>query len=154
MDKNDQIYLTEEGLRKLKDELNELLETRRPEIAKNIQDARDMGDISENSAYDAAKQEQAFVEGRSDELMEIVKKAQIAKPAEGGVITVGNKVVVHIDGDEEEYHIVGAPEANPMERKISHESPLGAALLGKKVGDKVKIQTEVGELTYTVLKVH
>ncbi|MDC0449231.1 transcription elongation factor GreA [bacterium] len=153
MTKSDQIYITKEGLKKLKEELSELIDSKRPEVAKKIQEAREMGDISENSAYDSAKQEQSFMEGRISELEEIIKNAKVTQPKDPKTVDVGCRVVLHIEGDEEEFHIVGAPEANPMERKISHESPLGAALVGKKIGDSVKIEAPVGKLTYTILKV-
>ncbi len=150
---NDTIYLTKEGLGKLKDELKALLETKRPEVANRIKQAREMGDISENAEYDAARQEQSFVEGRIEELEEILKNAKIAAVTKKDAIVVGAKVTLHIDGDEEIFHIVGAPEANPKENKISHESPIGLALLGKKVGDKIDVEAPVGTLTYTVLKI-
>lgn len=148
------LYITKEGLEKLKAELKELVEVKRPEIAQRIQDAREMGDISENAAYDEAKREQAFVEGRISELEEIIKTSKVADTVANGAIMVGSKVVLHIEGEEEEYHIVGAPEANPLERKISHESPLGASLLGKKVGDTIQVEAPVGMLTYRILKIN
>ena len=153
MDKDKDLYITKGGLQKLKEELRELVDIQRPETAKKIQEAREMGDISENSAYDDAKLKQSFIEGRINELEEIIKNAKVSKPLERGVIGVGCKVTVHIEGDEEEFHIVGAPEADPMKRKISHESPLGTALMGKKVGEKIKVEAPVGMLTYTVLKI-
>ena len=112
-----------------------------------------MGDISENAEYDAARQEQSFVEGRINELEEILKKAKPSDTKSNGEIIVGSKVTLRIDGEEEEYHVVGAPEANPKLKKISHESPLGSSLLGKKVGDKIVVEAPVGELTYTILHI-
>ena len=150
---NDKVYLTKEGLDKLKQELKELVDVKRPEIAKRIQSAREMGDISENSEYDAAKQEQAYTEGRIAELEEIIKNARISESSKKDAVGLGCKVTLHIEGEEEVFHIVGAPEANPMEKKISHESPLGSALVGKKVGDKIDVEAPIGSLTYTVLKV-
>ncbi len=152
MNKND-LYITKEGLQKLKDELKELVDVKRPEIAQKIQEAREMGDISENAAYDEAKREQSFIEGKIAELEDIIKTSKVAEGGTSGVVVVGSTVKVHIEGSEEEFHIVGAPEANPSERKISHESPLGSALLGKKVGDKIEIEVPVGKLTYTVLSI-
>lgn len=149
----DKLYITKEGLTKLKAELKELVEVKRPQVAQDIQSAREMGDISENAAYDEAKREQGYVEGRINELEEIVKKAEIVENKTKGSIVVGSKVTVHIDGDKEEFHIVGAPEADPLLKKISHESPLGSALLGKKVGDKVHVEAPIGKLTYTIVKV-
>ena len=152
MDKNN-LYLTKEGLENLKSELKTLVEVKRPEMAKRIKEAREMGDISENSEYDAARQEQSFIEGRIEELEEILKTAKISDPKKKDSVDVGCRVTVHIDGDEESFHIVGALEANPLEKKISHESPLGSALVGKKVGDKIEVEAPVGKLIYTVLKI-
>lgn len=148
----DTIYITKEGLEKLKEELRILKEEKVPEVAKKIQAARDFGDISENAAYDEAKKEQGIVEGKIKELEDIIKNAKIAT---GGndEITVGSKVKVHVDGEEMDLHIVGATEANPIEKKISHQSPIGSALVGKKVGDKVQVEAPVGALTYTILKI-
>ena len=146
-------YLTHEGLGKLKEELKSLVEVKRPELALRIKSARDMGDISENSEYDAAREEQAFIEGRIAELEDIVKSAVVSSNSTKGIVSVGSKVTVHIDGDKEVFHIVGAPEANPAEKKISHESPLGSALLGKKVGDKFEVEAPVGKLNYVILKI-
>jgi transcription elongation factor GreA len=153
MDKKDAVYITKDGLKKLKSELAALVDEKRPEMAKKIKEAREMGDISENSAYDDARQEQAFIEGRIEELEEIIKNAVIRDIKAKDSVDVGAKVILHIEGDEEEFHIVGATEADPMNRKISHESPLGSALLGKKVGEKIKVEAPVGDLTYTVLKI-
>lgn len=155
INKEEKVFITKDGLQKLKDELKELLDVKRPEIANRIKAAREMGDISENSEYDAARQEQSYVEGRISELEEIIKNAKIndSKSEKAGSIGIGSKVTLHIDGDDEIYHIVGAPEANPMERKISHESPLGAALVGKKIGEKIEVEAPVGKLTYTVMKI-
>lgn len=148
------LYITKDGLEKLRDELNELVEVKRPAVAQKIKEAREMGDISENSAYDEAKRDQAFIEGRISELEEIIKNSKVADTAAKGVVSVGSKVVVHIDGDEEEFHIVGAPEADPMQRKISHESPLGSSLMGKAVGEKIEVEAPIGTLTYTIIKVY
>lgn len=154
MDKKDILYITKEGMENLKEELKELVDVKRPQIAQEIQSAREMGDISENAAYDEAKREQSFIEGRISELEDVIKKSKVADKVIGDEIVVGSKVTLHIEGDEEEFHIVGAPEANPVERKISHESPLGKALLGKKAGDKIEVEAPIGKLTYTVLKIH
>ena len=150
------LYVTKEGLKKLKDELKEFVEVKRPEMANRIKSAREMGDISENAEYDSARQEQAYIEGRIAELEEVIKTAKVSSGEKGnviGVIGVGSHVTVHVDGEEELFHIVGAPEADPAEKKISHQSPLGSALLGKKVGEKVEVDAPVGKLTYTILKI-
>lgn len=151
--KENSLSLTQEGLQKIKDELKELIENKRPEIAKRIQDAREAGDISENSEYDAAKQEQSYVEGRIAELEDIVKNAKISEIQMNDEVGVGCKVTVHMESSEDTYYIVGGPEADPMAKKISDESPLGSALLGKRVGQKVEIEAPVGKLIYTILKI-
>jgi len=154
MGKKDVIYVTKEGLAKLKAELAELNDVKRPEVARRIKEAREMGDISENSEYDAAKQEQSYIEGRISELEEFLKNAEISKDnGKRDIIGVGAMVKIRVDSEEIEYHIVGAPEANPLEKKISHESPLGSALVGKKVGDKIEVEAPMGKLIYTILKI-
>ncbi len=150
----DTVYLTKDGLEKLKNELSELLKEKRPAVAQRIKEARDMGDISENAEYDAARQEQAFVEGRIAELEELIKNAEvITKEANTGEVQIGCKVTVKIDGGEETFHIVGAQEADPMDNKISHESPLGASLVGKKIGDTFEVEAPIGMLTYKIVKI-
>lgn len=150
----DIIYLTKEGLGELKTELKELIDVKRTEVAQRIKNARDMGDLSENAEYHSAKEEQAFVEGRISELEVIIKNSKVEKVVSKDAIAVGSKVTVIIDGSEEVFHVVGAPEANPAKGKISHESPLGAQLMGKKVGEKFEVEAPVGMLTYSILKIH
>lgn len=149
------LVLTKEGLEKIKNEFTNLVDVKRPEIAKRIQDAREMGDISENSEYDAAKQEQAFIEGRISEIEEILKNATVTDGSKSHKesVDVGAKVTVHINSQDDTFYIVGAPEADPTANKISHESPLGSALMGKKVGEKIEVEAPVGKLTYTILKI-
>ncbi len=153
--REDKVYVTKEGLDDLQKEYKELSEGKRLKIALRIKSAKDMGDVSENAEYQAARDEQSFVEGRIREIEEILKKVEVikAEKAKSGEVTLGCTVKVHIDGGEEEFHIVGAPEANPVLNKISHESPLGMALLGKKVGDRVEVLAPVGKLTYTILNI-
>lgn len=153
-DSDNKVLLTKEGLRELQKELKDLVEIKRPEVMQKIMTARDMGDISENAAYVSARDEQAFIEGRISELEDIIKKAVVSSGSNSkGVIAVGCKIRVHVDGSEEEYVMVGGPEADPKEKKISHESPLGLALMGKKIGDKVEIEAPMGKLVYTILSV-
>jgi len=150
----DKVILTQEGLEKLKKEYKELIEVKRKDIVDRIAKARAEGDLSENGAYHAAKEEQAFIEGRIEELDEILKNALVeVSNGKDGLVRVGCLVRVKIEGSEEEFSIVGAPEANPMEKKISHESPLGSALIGKKVGDVVEVEAPVGKITYEILSV-
>ena len=153
MSEKESIFVTKEGLEKLKMELKDLVEIKRPELAKRIQAAREMGDISENSEYDSSLQARSFVEGCIQELEEIIKTAKISDEGVAGVVGMGCRVTVHVDGDKQIFHIVGAPEANPMEGKISHESPLGSALIGKKTGDKIEVEAPMGKLSYTIVKV-
>ncbi len=146
------VYITQEGIEKLKNQLTEL-EEKRPTVAKRIKEAREMGDISENAEYDAARQEQAFIEGKIAELEDVIKNAKVVEKGAKGVVHVGAEVTVHIEGEEETFHLVGAHEANPMENKISHESPLGAALMGKKVGDTFEVEAPIGKLTYKIVTI-
>lgn len=148
------VYLTKEGLDKLKTELAELKDNKRVEVANRIKNAREMGDLSENAEYHSAKEEQAFIEGRISELEEIIKHSKVSSGESKDKVAVGSKVTVHIDGDEEEFHLVGAPEADPTKGKISHESPLGAKLMGKKPGDKFEVEAPIGTLVYTILKIN
>jgi len=158
---DDQTLVTKEGLKKLKDELEHLKVTRRSEVAQRLKEAISYGDLSENSEYEEAKNEQAFVEGRIIELEQKIKNAKIItdKKTDGPaskIIDIGSTVTFQnlTDGDEpEQYTIVGSTEAGPLEKKISNESPVGKGLLGKKKGDTVEIQTPGGSFKYEILKV-
>lgn len=140
--------ITAAGKVELEKELAELKE-RRVEISEKIAAARDYGDLSENAEYDAAREEQGIVETRVLEIENILINHEIIKPKNGGTIRVGSTVDLK-NGHKMTYTVVGPVEANPLEGKISNESPIGAALMGKKAGDKVTIQTPKGETTYTV----
>jgi len=145
--------ITSEGLIHLKEEKEKLLE-KRPRTVESLRFAREMGDLSENAEYESARDKQAFVESRIKDIEEIFKNVQIiSENAKTDKVGVGSTVRVHIDGDEEEFYIVGAPEADPMKKKISHESPLGLALIGKKIGEKVSVEAPIGTLTYTILEI-
>ena len=150
-------YLTQEGMDKLNAELDELKSTGRQEAAKAIAEARDKGDLSENAEYDAAKDEQRDIEARIEEIEKILKNAEVVVEEEVDLdkISIGCKIrILDCEFDEElEYKIVGSTEANSLKGKISNESPVGKALLGKKVGDTVTVETQVGELTYKVLEI-
>ena len=152
-EKDNKLSLTPEGLQKIRDELKDLIENKRPEVAKRIQNARDAGDISENSEYDAAKQEQSYVEGRIAELEDIIKNSRVSEVKTNDMVGVGCKVTLHMESSEDTFYIVGAPEADPLANKISYESPLGSALLGKRVGGKVEFEAPVGKLIYTITKI-
>lgn len=149
-------YLTPEGFQKLHDELVHLRSVRRPEVAEHIRIAREDGDLSENAGYEAAKEEQAYVEGRILTVEGILRNARIIEDrGKSGNVHVGSKVTVQEDGyDPEVFHIVGPAEVNPAEGRISNKSPLGQALLGTRVGDRVKINTPAGLSTFTVLEIN
>lgn len=149
----EKVYLTQAGLKKLQEEYDQLTSVRRKEVSDKLRKARELGDVTENAAYDAARDEQAFVEGRIDELDGLLKRVAVVEEEKAGLIQVGSTVKVHLDGNEREFQIVGVPEADPSDGKISHESPLGQALLGKKVGDQVEIEAPAGKLTYHVLEI-
>jgi len=149
------IMLTQEGLAKLESELEELLSVRRREVAGKIKRAREMGGTENNAEYDDAKNEQAFVEGRILTLENIVKNAVVIEsPALPGVVELGNKVLIqNQDGKIDQFTIVGSAEANPVDGKISNESPVGQALLDRKVGDEVEVPTPAGMLKLTIIEV-
>ncbi|HIE16745.1 MAG TPA: transcription elongation factor GreA [Dehalococcoidia bacterium] len=149
------ILITNEGLAKLQDELEYLHSVRRPEVAAKIKRAREMGGTENNAEYEDAKNDQAFVEGRILMLENIVKNAVVINsPALPGVVELGNKVLIqNQDGKIEQFAIVGSAEANPIDGKISHESPVGKALLGKKIGDQVEVQTPAGTLKLLIMDV-
>ena len=151
------IKITEDGLAKLKQELETLKTTGRADIAEKIKIARGYGDLSENSEYDEAKNEQAKIEARIVELESMLKNVEIIEDVKGSAKTVviGVKVkALDMEFDEEcEYRVVGSTEANPLEGKISDESPLGKALLGKTVGDEVIVDAPAGELKFKILEI-
>jgi len=149
----DQI-ITQEGYDKLKKELEELKTVKRREIADRIQKAKDMGDLSENAEYSEAKDAQAFNEGRIIELSQMLKNLTIVKNTHSHVtVGMGSKIVAVTDGKERKFTIVSFNEADPLEGKISNESPLGTAFLNKKKGDTVTVKTPKGEMQYTITKV-
>lgn len=149
MDDQNVVYVTEEGLQKMQEELEYLTTVKRPEISEQLQAAISQGDISENADYDYAKQEQAFLEGRIQELEDSLRRAKVIE--EGGPadkVRVGSTVTIAENGHdkEETYRIVGAQEADPANGYISNESPIGQALLGAKVGEVVTVETPNGGL--------
>lgn len=151
------VYLTREGLEKLKAELDYLKNVRRREVAQQIAEAKAEGDISENAGYDEAKNAQAFLEGRIRELEAQLRNAQIIEEngASDGTVNLGSTVVVREVGSdlEETYVIVGSVEVDPANGRISNVSPLGKALMGKRAGDRVTVQTPGGEIEFEVLRV-
>lgn len=156
MSSNQPVYLTAEGLQKIKDELNYLVTTRRREVAQMIAEAKAEGDLSENAGYDEAKTAQGFLEGRVRELEYIITHAQlIEEGAPSNVVGIGQTVIIReVDTDfEETYTIVGSREADPTNGRISNESPMGQALLGKKKGQKVTVKTPGGNVKFEILKI-
>lgn len=148
------ISLTRTGKAKLESELEELKKVRRPQIIERIRRAKDFGDLSENAEYEDARNEQSFVEGRIQELEYILKYAKVADNGKSkDAISVGSIVSVNLDGEKLTYELVGSTEADPLSGKISIESPIGSALLGKKVGEKLTADTPSGPVTVKVLKV-
>lgn len=151
------IYLTKKGLDDLQKERTELIKVKRPEVLTRVSTARELGDLSENAEYVAAREELSFIDGRIDELEELLKDVVVIQ-GEGqsngkNTIALGSKVTVKLDGRKELYQLVGEFEADPMLKKISHESPLGKALIGKKVGETVEVTAPAGKIVYTIVSI-
>lgn len=149
------VFLTEEGFSELKKEFEDLTKKRRIDVVKRVSSAREMGDLSENAEYQAARDELSFIDGRIEELEEILKKVTIItdQTTRGGDIQLGSMVTLNLKGKQEDYMLVGEWEADPVEKKISHVSPLGKALLGKKIGETIEVQAPAGKVVYTVIAV-
>lgn len=150
------IPVTREGHARLLEELDHLVNVRRPEAIQAVALARSEGDLRENAGYDAARNDQSFIEGRIRDIEAILKRIELideSAASDGNIVTIGSTVTITIDGDEETYTIVGAVEAAPTNGKISNESPFGKALLGKHVGDTVEIETPVTTLTAKIVSV-
>lgn len=149
--------LTYEGLKKLEDELEDLKVNKRKEVSQKIKEAREQGDLSENAEYDAAKDEQRDIEARIEEIEKILKNAEVVleEEADQDKVSIGCKVVIYDCEFEEEleYKIVGSTEANSLKGKISNESPVGKALLGKRAGESVIVETEAGDIEYRVVSI-
>lgn len=148
------IYLTKEGLADLKKEHEDLTKVRRPEVLERVSQARNMGDLSENAEYTAARDELSFIDGRIDELESLLKQVVVIDEKGGkGIIKLGSKVTLHVNGKKEAFTVVGEWEADPKEKKISHESPLGKALIGKKVGEKAEVEAPAGKIDYKIVEI-
>ncbi len=145
-----EFHLTADGLQALKDELQELTTKKRGEIAERLKEAKADGDLSENAMYDAARDEQSFVEGRIAEIEHILKHATVITSKGKGTVSLGSKVKLELEDGEQEYVIVGPTEANPDRGFISDQSPIGKALLGKKQGDEVTVDVPSGTMTYKI----
>ncbi len=152
-----QLILTPEGLRRIENELRELQTVRRQEVADHIRQAKDLGDVTENPEYEDAKTEQAFLEGRISELKNILKSAVVIDESEIPTDQVGIGSVVRVrdldTGEEMEFTLVGSYEADPLEDRISNESPIGEALLGRRVGDTVEARVPAGRVRYEILSI-
>lgn len=154
MNGNNQIQITKHGLESLKKELDELVEEKRPKLVERLSYARTQGDLAENSDYQNAKEELEFLDGRISELEAVLKNAVVIKvERKSGQVAFGTKVTLKANGKEHVYEIVGEWEADPAEKKISHTSPLGQALIGKKVGDKAEVEAPVGKVIYEILRI-
>jgi len=150
------IYLTKEGLAELKKEHEQLTKVRRPDVLTRVSEARNLGDLSENAEYTAARDELSFIDGRIDELEELLKQVTlIAEPSKSSnhVIKLGSTVKLNVKDKHETFTVVGEWEADPKEKKISHESPLGKALIGKRVGEKAEVEAPAGKVIYTIVSV-
>lgn len=151
-----EIQLTAEGLQKLKDELEFLITVKRPEIIERLKEARAQGDLSENSEYDQAREDQGFVDGRIQEIEQMLKNVVVIEEATNkDGVNLGSTVVLEdVEfGEQETYTIVGTVEADPFNGLISNDSPVGAAVLGKKTGDVVTVVTPAGPLEYKIVEI-
>ena len=149
-----QTQLTKEGLEALKQELAGLVEAKRPQLVERLSFARSQGDLAENNDYQNAKDELEFLDGRIAELEEVIRSAVVVcGNGKKNAVGLGTKVTLKVNGKEHCFNIVGEWEADPMAKKISHTSPLGQALVGKKVGEKVEVEAPVGKLKYEILAI-
>lgn len=153
--KNDNLLVTKQGLETLKNELKVLEEDKRPQLVDRLANARLQGDLAENSDYQNAKDELEFLDGRIDELQSVIKNASLISEHDilKGQVGVGTKVKVHVNGKENIFEIVGEWEADPVSKKISHTSPLGQALMGKSVGERVEVEAPAGKLHYEIISI-
>jgi transcription elongation factor GreA len=147
------ITLTREGKDKLQAELDELKKQKRPAVIERIKRAKEFGDLSENAEYEDARNEQSFIEGRIQEIEYVLKYAQIVESKGSSEVGLGSRVKIEMDGDKLDYELVGSSEANPSAGKISGESPIGMAIIGKKKGDKFTAQTPGGKISIKVLEI-
>ncbi len=146
--------LTQQGLEHLRSEYDELVRVKKPQIIQRIQRAREFGDLSENSEYDAAKEEQSLIEARISQLEEVLPHAQVLQQTvKTDFVVIGSTVVVETEGLVEEFTIVGSMEADPAIKKISNESPVGAAMLGAKMGEEIEVITPIIRAKYKILEI-
>ena len=151
---DNKIYVTADGLLKIKTELSTLKDKKRPQVVERLSLARSQGDLSENNEYAAAREELAFVDGRIEELEEVVSNAVVSlAPSSKSVVSLGCRVKVKIDNNEAVYEIVGEFEANPSLKKVSAGSPLGKALIGRKPGEEVEFEAPAGKVVYKIIDI-
>ncbi len=155
MDTNKSVQVTEKGLGALKIELDELSTVKRPKLVERLERARQEGDLSENSDYINAREELEFLDGRIDELKNVVENAEVVANGSqsNGQVGIGTTVVVQVNGGKHEFKIVGEWEADPGQKKISHESPLGKQLVGKKVGEVAEVEAPAGKIVYKIVEI-
>ena len=148
------IQITKNGFEALEKELELIVEKKRPKLVERLSNARAEGDLSENSDYQNAREELSFMDGKIAELQGVIKNAEvISGSGNGNEVSVGTSVKVKVNGAEHEYHVVGEWEADPMKKKISHTSPLGKALVGKKKGEKVDVEAPAGKVSYEIVEI-
>ena len=155
MNENKEIFLTKEGLTELQEELKDLKDNKRPEVIIQIKEARAQGDLSENAEYHAAKDKQGQIEARIKELEYLIDNATIISSTKSSSIKIGSTVEIEYvdDKEKETYQIVGSTEADPFENKISNESPIAVAIMGKKVGDTVSIESPNGNYDVKIISI-
>jgi transcription elongation factor GreA len=149
----DRQILTKEGLDELKQEYDDLVKIKRPVAVVRLSEARENGDLSENSEYSDAKEDLSFIDGRIAELEEILHGAKVVTSHGKINIDIGSKVTLHVNGKKDIFHVVGEWEADPMNKKISHSSPLGKALMGKKAGESAEVEAPAGKILYKIISI-
>lgn len=153
MSKQNDFYLTKEGISELEEELQDLKDNKRKEVAASLKEAKEFGDLSENTDWDDAKARQVFIEGRISEVENILKHAKVIENVSSDSVGVGSTVHVELENGKHTFMIVGSTEANPDEGKISDESPIGKALIGKKIGEHAEVNIPAGSITYKIVKI-
>ncbi len=150
-----EVYLTNDGLNELKKELEDLKLVKRPAVIEALKEARALGDLSENAEYDAARNEQAMVEGRITELEKMLENVVLVEKGATDKVSLGTEVTIKYveDGEEEKYSIVGSTEADPFENKISNESPIASAIMNAKVGDVVTVESPAGSYQVEIMAI-
>jgi len=148
------ILITQNGYNQLQADLAALVDEKRPALVNRLSTARSQGDLSENSDYISAKEELAFMDGQIAELEDVLRLAKITKPGDSGKVDFGHAVTVKIDGKQAVFTLVGEWESDPAQKKISITSPLGKAMLGKKIGDQVEVDAPAGKVLYTIVSIN